>query len=414
MAQLIGRLNALTVSRAKTPGMYPDGGGMYLQVSANGARSWVYRFMLHGKARYMGLGPLHTVSLADARRNAQAARLLRHEGIDPIEERKAARTKARLDAANAITFRDAADRYIKSNQIAWSNPKHRAQWKSSLEAHVHRVFGSMSVQAVDTGLVLRAIEPIWAEKPETAGRVRGRIERILDWATTRGYRTGENPARWWGHLQNTLPKRSKVQRVRHHPALPYDRMSTFMEKLRGQDGTAAKALEFLILTGARTSEIIGAVWREFDLDDAIWVIPAERIKARREHRVPLSQAALSALKSMRADHEPAPDDPVFPGGRKGRPLSNMAMLALLKRMKHDELTVHGFRSTFRDWAAERTNFPREVAEAALAHAVPDKVEAAYRRGDFFGKRRQMMEAWAKFYATAPTKGEVVAMRKRKE
>jgi integrase len=249
------------------------------------------------------------------------------------------------------------------------------------------------VQAIDLALVMKALEPIWTIKSETASRLRGRIEAVLDWAKVRGYRSGENPARWRGHLDKLLPARAKIQKVEHHPALPYREIGTFMEKLRGQDGIAARALEVLILTAARTGEIIGGQWDEIDLQEEVWVIPEARMKAGREHRVPLSGAALAVLEQMDAIRE---GDFVFPGGKKGKPLSNMAMLALLKRMGRDDLTVHGFRSTFRDWAAERTDFPREVVEMALAHTIENKVEAAYRRGDLFQKRRKLMEAWGDF------------------
>jgi integrase len=260
------------------------------------------------------------------------------------------------------------------------------------------------VQAIDVALVMKVLEPIWKTKPETASRLRGRIEAVLDWATVRGYRKGENPARWRGHLDKLLPARSKVQKVEHHPALPYDEIADFGAVLRGQDGIGARALEFLILTAARTGEIIGGRWDEVDFEDKIWVVPAARMKAGREHRVPLSGAALAILKQMREIRE---SDAVFPGGKKGKPLSNMAMLAVLKRMGRNDLTAHGFRSTFRDWAAERTNFPREVVEMALAHTIDNKVEAAYRRGDLFQKRRQLMEAWARFCCTTRSHGEVV-------
>jgi integrase len=256
---------------------------------------------------------------------------------------------------------------------------------------------------------MKALEPIWRVKPETASRLRGRIEAVLDWATVRGYRKGENPARWRGHLDKLLPARAKIQKIVHHPALPYSEIADFMVSLRSQEGIAARALEFLILTAARTGEIIGAQWDEVDLKDKIWVIPEARMKAGREHRVPLSGPALAILKKMNEIRE---SDFVFPGGRKGKPLSNMAMLAVLKRMGRNNLTSHGFRSTFRDWAAERTNFPREVVEMALAHTIENKVEAAYRRGDLFQKRRQLMEAWARYFGTTRAQAEIVQISSR--
>ncbi len=411
MAREIGRLNALTVARVKKPGMYADGGGLYLQMTASGAKSWVYRFMLNGRARWMGLGPLHTVTLSDARLKATDTRRLRLAGIDPIEARKADQAKTRLEAAKAITFRDAAEAYINAHKAGWRNAKHANQWRATLKTYAYPVFGSFPVRAVDVALVMRVLEPIWATKTETASRVRGRIESVLDWATARGYRLGDNPARWRGHLENLLPRRAKVQRVRHHPALPYGEIGAFVRDLRKQEGIAARALEFLILTACRTGEAIGARGPEFDLRHAVWTVPAERVKAGREHRVPLSAPALAIARDLSR----AADDPdgfVFPGGRKGRPLSNMAMTALLRRMGREDITVHGFRSTFRDWAAERTNYPREVAEMALGHAVSDKVEAAYRRGDLFEKRRRLMDEWTKFCRTATAAGKVVSIRRQ--
>jgi integrase len=396
MARTIGKLTALAITQAKRRGYYGDGGGLFLQVSASGAKSWVFRFKESGKLREMGLGPTHTVSLAEARQKALECRKVRLDGRDPIEARKAMRTQVRLDAAKAMTFAACAERYIASHKAGWRNPKHAAQWPATLGTYVYPVFGSLPVQAVDVGLVMKAIEPIWVQKPETAGRVRGRIESVLDWATARGYRRGENPARWRGHLENLLPKKSKVRRVEHHAALPYPEIGGFMGELRQQEGTAARALEFAILTAARTGEVIGATWNEIDFAEQLWTVPAERMKAGKEHRVPLSDAALAILEDLRKVQQ---DNFVFPGGKAGRPISNMAMLMLLRRMGRGDLTAHGFRSSFRDWAAERTGFPAEVPEMALAHTVSDKVEAAYRRGDLFQKRRQLMDAWARHCAT---------------
>jgi len=410
----IGQLTALKVARLSDPGLYLDGAGLYLQVSKTGTKSWLYCFTLHGRSREMGLGSLNDVSLAEAREKAAEARKLKQSGVDPIEARKAARDAARLAAASAIKFKDAAERYIAAHAPGWRNAKHAAQWRATLEQYAYPIFGNVPVQSIDTGLVTKALEPIWTTKTETASRVRGRIESILDWATARGYRRGDNPARWRGHLENLLPARAKVQKVQHHEALPYAEMAAFFAALREQQGTAARALEFTILTAARTSETIGATWDEIDFDDATWTVPAERIKGGREHRVPLSASALAVLRAQqKAQHEAGYKGQfVFPGDKPGRPLSNMAMLALLKRMDRDDLTVHGFRSTFRDWAAERTNYPREVAEAALAHVVGDKVEAAYRRGDLFEKRCRLMAEWAKFCTTPQKAGEVVPLSKR--
>jgi integrase len=409
VARNIERLSALAVSRAKAPGYYPDGAGLYLHITSTGAKSWVYRFMLAGKAREMGLGPFPDTTLSEARGNAMQFRKLRREGIDPIEWRKAAKAQARLEAASSITFKECAAAYIKAHKAGWRNAKHADQWESTLTTYVEPVFGALPVQGIDTGLVMRALEPIWSEKPETASRLRGRVENILDWARVRGYRTGENPARWRGHLDKLLPRQSKIARVEHHAALPYSQVGAFMASLRAQEGVAARMLEFVILTGARTGEAIGAHFSE--IKDDVWVVPAGRMKGGREHRVPLSPAAAAIVETMRAL---GAGDYLFPGGKTGKPLSNMAMLVLLRRMNRADLTVHGFRSTFRDWAAERTNFPSEVVEMALAHAVSGKVEAAYRRGDLFEKRRKLMEAWASYCAAPARGGQVVAMRRAGE
>ena len=406
MARETNRLTARTVTSKTASGLYGDGNGLYLQVTPAKTKSWVYRFMMNGRAREMGLGSVADVALAEARQRATEARKLVRSGVDPIEHRKATRATARV---SGLTFKTAAERFIESHKAGWRNEKHAAQWRATLATYVDPVFGDLPVASVDTGMILRALEPIWSDKPETASRVRGRIESILDWAKARGLRGGENPARWRGHLDHLLPARAKVRRVVHHPALPHSEIGAFMAKLRNQNGTAAAALEFAILTATRTSETIGARWSELDPDAALWTIPADRIKAGRAHRVPLSPPALAILKRMRREH--AASEFVFPGKRG--PLSNMALLAVLKRMGRDDITTHGFRSTFRDWAAETTNYPREVAEAALAHVVGDKVEAAYRRGDLFEKRRRLMAAWAKHCATPLTKGDVVPLRRAK-
>lgn len=406
MARRTGKLSAVAVAQTKKRGYYSDGGGLFLQVGPTGAKSWVFRFRRAGRLREMGLGPLHTVSLAEAREKALNCRKARLDGRDPIEARRAERMAAQTDAAKAMTFKECAEAYVTSHRAGWRNPKHAAQWGATLETYVYPQFGPLPVTAVDTGLVLKAIEPIWAIKPETAGRVRGRIEAILDWAKARGYRDGENPARWRGHLENLLPKRSKVRRVEHHAALPYQESGAFMVELRAQEGVAARALEFAILTAARTGEVIGAKWDEISIADRLWTIPADRMKGGREHRLPLSEPAMAVVEQMAGIRQ---SEFVFPGGQAGRPLSNMALLMTLRRMGRGDLTAHGFRSTFRDWAAERTNFPSEVAEMALAHAVGDKVEAAYRRGDLFEKRRQLAQAWALFCASPSAATNVVPL-----
>ena len=423
MARGYGKLTALQVTRISKRGLYNDGGGLYLQVGETkrdehgiehaGPKSWLFRYKVNGKDRWHGLGPVHTISLTQARDKASDARRLRLEGLDPIATKRAVRAAAQLEAAKAITFDKAAEAYIKAHEAGWKSAKHGAQWTATLKAYASPGFGSLPVALVDTGLVMKALEPIWKMKPETAARVRGRIEAILDWAKVRGYRTGENPARWKGHLDHLLPARGKVQKVEHHAALPYGEIGTFVANLRTRAAIAARALELLIYTACRTSEILKVRWEEIDLGNRVWTIPGERMKAGLEHRVPLSDPALEVLRSMRKEDSDANEGLVFPGQKRGKPLSNMAMLTLLGRMGRGDLTAHGFRSTFRDWAAERTNFPREVAEAALAHTVGNKVEAAYRRGDLFDKRRQLMGAWAKFCRTSAASidtNKVIAMR----
>ncbi len=398
MARPSNRLTAVTVAKTKSPGMYADGGGLYLRVTPEGTKNWVLRFMLSGKARWMGLGPVPMFSLQQARAKALDARRQRHEGTDPIEARHQARQRTRLEAAKAKTFQECAEGYIASHSAGWKNAKHAAQWPATLVMYAYPLIGGLPVQSIDTALVMKVLEPIWAAKPETASRLRGRIEAVLDWAKARGYREGENPARWRGHLDNLLPARSKVRSVKHHAALPYAEMAAFMADLHEQEGTAAMALEFAILTAARTGEVIGLPWSEIDLEAKVWTVPAARMKAKREHRVPLCQRAIeivSAMKKLAGGH-PGPAAPVFSGPRNGKPLSNMALLMLLRRMGRDDLTVHGFRSTFRDWVAERTNFPRDMAEMALAHSVGTKSEKAYFRSDLFDRRRRMMAEWAGF------------------
>lgn len=409
MARAFERLSAMAVVKARKPGMYPDGGGLYLRIGPSGAKSWVFRYRVGDKRRDMGLGPLHVVSLQDARAKATEARRHRLAGSDPVAVRDSERMAARLAAAGGVAFEEAASRYVEAHRAGWKNAKHAAQWGATLEAYAFPVFGDVPVQAVDVGMVLKVLEPIWATKTETASRLRGRIESILDWAKARGYRDGDNPARWRGHLDALLPARTRVAKVEHHAALPYGEVGAFMAALRAHEGVSARALEFCMLTATRTSEAIGARWEEIDLGAGLWTIPAGRIKAGKEHRVPLSERTLEILAGMASVRE---SDFVFPGGRKGRPLSSMAFLMTLRRMKRDDTTAHGFRSTFRDWAAERTHYPREVCEMSLAHAIGDKVEAAYRRGDLFEKRRRLMDEWARYCATMPAgTGDVVPMRK---
>jgi integrase len=389
----IAKLTAMQVEKATRPGLYNDGGGLYLRVARGGSKGWIFRYALGGRTRDMGLGSVDTFNLKQARDRARQCRELCYDGIDPIESRRARQREAQLEAARVMTFRQCAEAYIAAHEASWTNPKHAAQWPSTMTRFVYPIFGKLSVQAIDSGLVLKAIEPIWTAKTETASRVRGRIEAVLDWAAARGYRQGDNPARWRGHLENLLPKKSKIARVEHHQALPYAQIGTFMGELRAQKGIAARALEFLILTAARTGEAIGATWAEIDFGERVWTVPAGRMKAGKPHRVALSEAAFAIVRAM---HEVRCGKFVFPGAKSDRPLSTMSLLMLLRRMGHDHLTVHGFRSSFADWAAERTSFPDEVRQMALAHTVADKVEAAYRRGDLFEKRRQLGQAWAEY------------------
>ena len=411
MARAINRLSPRFVATTKKSGRHADGGGLYLQVSqarSEGVtKSWLYRFMLDGKARQMGLGPLTTVSLQEARADALECRKLVKAGIDPIDQRERERQAARA-VGGVKTFKQCAEAYLKAHSATWRNAKHRRQWEATLDAYVHPILGERTVDLIDTGAVLEVLEPIWTTKNETASRIRGRVEVILDWASVRGYREGENPARWRGHLDKTLPRPSRVQKVRHHPAMPYAVIGAFMSDLRNVDAVSARALEFLILTAARTGEVIGATWGEIDRNKKIWTIAAERMKAGREHRVPLTPEAAFLIDNMPViDGNPY----IFPGVQEKRSLSSMALLQLLKRMDRGDVTAHGFRSSFRDWAAEQTNFPRAVAERALAHGIRDKTAEAYQRGDLFEKRRRLMEAWASYCGSLPSaKGKVIPLQ----
>jgi integrase len=403
-------LTSKKVERTKTPGRYFDAHGLYLQVRNADNKSWLLRYERDGKERWHGLGPVHAFNLKEARLRARKVRQLLADGVDPIDNRRAERAARALEAAKAMTFKQCAEAYIAANEGAWKNAKHAAQWASTLKTYVYPHIGHLAVADVDTGLVLKCIEPIWRDKTETASRVRGRVESILDWATVRKYRTGDNPARWLGHLEHVLPSKGKLAKVNHHAALPYAELPDFIRRLREREGMAARALELAILTAARTGEIIGARWDEIDLDDKVWTIPAGRMKGGREHKVPLSERAIQLLRALPTEEG---NPHIFIGPRPGSGLSNMSMTVVLRRMGHGDITVHGMRSSFRDWAAERTNYPNHVVEMALAHAVADKVEAAYRRGDLLKKRFALAEAWARFCASPPVTSEgVVALRER--
>jgi integrase len=400
-----GKLTTADVDGA-APGRHFDGGGLYLEVRGPESKSWIYRYTLRGEERWHGLGSVRDVSLAAARKKRDKARVQVREGLDLVAERK--RVTAAQKLGNGVTFRQAAESYIKAQQEgeAWSNYKHAAQWTATLASYAYPLIGDLSVQVIERVDIIRVLEPIWITKAETARRVRGGIETIFDWCIARGERTvNENPASR-GPLIKGLPRQSRRQN--HHEALPYSQIGPFMLDLRGRDGMATLALEFAILTAARTGEVLGAKWTEIDTDRAVWTVPAERMKGRREHRVPLSLVALAVLERARQVGEGS--EFVFPNTGRGRPLSNMAMLKMMERMRRPELTTHGFRSTFRDWAAEQTVFPSEVAEAALAHAIGDKSEAAYRRGDLFEKRRLLMQEWATFCTTAPAQQAGASIR----
>ncbi|MDD4978725.1 MAG: tyrosine-type recombinase/integrase [Gallionella sp.] len=408
MANKAKELPALSVSRLTKPGLHFVGGvaGLALHVNQQGARSWILRAMIGGKRREMGLGAFPDVTLAGARELARIAREKIKEGIDPIEDGKAKRSALLALRASSMTFSEAATAYISVMEAEWTNDKHAKQWLSTLTAYAFPVIGNIYVREIDHTHIVRVLEPIWLTKTETATRLRGRMENILDWTRVRGYRTGENPARWRGHLDMLLPTPGKVQKVEHHPALPFDALGEFMVLLRQQEGMGARALEFAILTAARSGEVRGARWSEIDLDDATWTISAERMKARKEHRVALNEEAVVLLKSMQHSSEF-----VFPNN-KGTQLSDMTLTAVLRRMGRGNITAHGFRSTFRDWCSERTNYPRDVAEMALAHTISDKVEAAYRRGDLFEKRRRLMRDWGKFSSKVLTVASVTSITEK--
>jgi integrase len=403
----MGNLTARSAATAK-PGRHSDGEGLILAVSKTGSRSWYLRFQLNGKRRDMALGSMADVSLAEARTKAAEARKLVRAGIDPIEHRK-------VEEAVIPTFTSAAAQYIRSHRHGWSNRKHARQWVSTLKTYARPVIGSKPVDSITTDDIEAVLKPIWTSKTETAKRLQGRIENILDWATAKKHRQGENPARWRGHLDHLLPAPSKVQRVEHHPAMPWQAVPALMVELRGSPSISSSALQFAILTACRTSEVIGAQWSEVDIASAVWTIPGTRMKAGKEHRVPLTEPMLEILRALpRIEANPF----VFPGARHGRPLSNMALLQLMRGMGHgvngdrSQAVPHGFRSSFKDWAGETTPHAREVVEGALAHSNPNKVEAAYQRGTFFEKRRRLMSDWSSFCTRPPA--EVIDLSTRQQ
>lgn len=418
MPKKVKELSALEVRRKTGSGLHFVGGvpGLALQILPTGGRTWILRVVIAGRRRDMGLGGFPEVGLAQARTKAAELREQIRAGRDPLAEVRAARSALHAAAESALTFRQASEKFIEAHRPSWSNPKHAAQWGNTLEHYAYTTIGHLDVNHVSVAHILKILEQpvgeegkLWEVRTETASRLRGRMEKILDWAKGRGLRSGDNPAAWRGNLEAMLPKATKLQKVEHHPAVSLDSMGEFMADLRQRDGIAARALEFAILTAARSGEVRGMKRSEVDEVSGAWVIPAERMKARKEHRIPLSDAARDLLKKL-----PVIDgnDYVFPAPRGGK-LSDMALTAVMRRMGRSEVP-HGFRSTFRDWAAERTNYPRDIAEMALAHTISNAVEAAYRRGDMFEKRRDMMEAWADFVSQViPTPGIVIGINKRK-
>lgn len=392
MPKIAPELSARAVAAIKTEGRHAVGGaaGLHLRVSA-GHRGWVLRIMVGEQRRDLGLGSFPEIGLAEAREKARQMHKLVREGVDPLSTKRAQRSTLVARRATEKNFDWCVDAFLQSKADEWKNAKHRQQWENTLKAYASPHLGRLLVQDIDLQHVLLCLEPIWKTKNETASRLRGRIESVLDWAAVRKYRTGENPARWKGHLDKVLAAPMKIQKVQHHRAVPIDAMAGFMVALRGRDGLAGRALEFTILTAARSGEVRGATWQEIDLSSEVWTVPGERMKAGRQHRVPLSPAAVDLLRRLPGI---GAGNLIFPG-MKDQPLSDMSLTAVMRRMKVDAVP-HGFRSTFRDWAGDRTDYPRDLAELALAHILENKTEQAYRRGDALERRRDMMTAWAEF------------------
>ena len=402
-----GSLTQGSVDKGLQAGLHRDGDGLYLQVTGPESRSWIFRYSFRGKPRWLGLGSTQHVTLAAARNARDDARTEIRRGVDPVAARKEQRAQERIGTVKRVSFRERAEQYIQAHEEGWRNQKHREQWRASLKAYAYPIIGELAASEVAASHLVEILRPIWSEKPETARRLRGRIEAVLDYAADPDDMHYRNPAAMTAQLLKKLPRPSASKNVQNHPSLSYEEIGPFMAALREREGIAARALEFVIATAARTGEVLGARWNEMDIAGAVWTVPAERMKGAREHRVPLSAIALKALKAMQAVKQ---GEVVFPSLPHDRPLSNMALLTVLRRMNRADLTVHGFRSTFRTWAAEQTTFPREVAEAALAHVLKDKTEKAYQRGDLFEKRRRLMIAWAEYIARPAGRGEVVPMR----
>ena len=409
MAKGVFRLTAIDLKR-KTPGHYGDGLGLWLQISRgkHGVnRSWVFRYTAaNGKTREMGLGGTHTISLARARELARECRELRLRGVDPIEHRKAQRTAQAAAAKRTITFDEAARAFLAAKRGEWRSHKHAQIWPATIAKYVSPVIGKLPVDAIDTPLVMKVLQPLWDRIPESASRLRGRIESVLDWASVSGFRHGENPARWRGHLEHLLATPRKLKPKQHMSAMPYTDVPAFMARLRAEQSTSARALEFLTLTAARAGEVRGAVWSEIDVDRGVWEIPDERMKAGKAHRVPLPSRCLDILRAM-----PRQGKFIFPG-RAGGMMADSNLAYLLRKLGYGHFTIHGFRSSFRTWAAEQTSFPHEIAELALAHTVGDAVVRAYKRTDLFDRRRKLMDAWAAFCSKpAPAGATITPLRK---
>lgn len=412
----LNKLTSKRIDKLATPGWYGDGGNLWLVITKTGVKSWVYRYKVSQKQKVLGLGPLHAVNLAEARVKARALRNMQADGRDPVAERQA----QKLESDRTPTFKAACTAYIEAQKHGWSNSKHSAQWTSTLETYAVPIIGNMKISAVQTADIVRVLVPIWTTKTETASRVRQRMEKVLGWATTAGYRTGDNPARWKGHIENLLAKPADVAQRDNQPSLPWVRVPEFMQALQTRDGIAARALEFAIFTAARAGEVRFASWPEIDLEKRTWTVPAERMKAKKAHEVPLSDAVVDLLRKLPRIHG---TNLVFPSGKQNKPLSDATMAAVIKRMNEGlevdqryvdpvngrEVVPHGFRSSFRVWAAEATNFPRDVAEHALAHQLPDKVEAAYQRSTVFPKRVKLMASWSDYATNAPTADNVISI-----
>ena len=408
MASNTNKLTAIQVRKLTSPGFYPDGRGLYLQIGKAGKKAWVYRYKIDGKERRQGLGSSIDVSLSDARAAASESRKLRLENKDPIDEKNKKKTESHLASAKTTTFKECAISFIDSHKSGWTNKKHIDQWTNTLTTYAYPIIGDLSVQDVDTSLTMKVLEPIWATKTETATRVRQRIENILDWAKAREFRMGENPARWRGHLDMLLPNPAKIQKVKHFSAMPYMETPAYFTELRKRNILSAKALAFIILTATRSNETRSARWSEIDIDGAMWTIPEDRMKAKREHKVPLSPECLQILEEAKAFKI---NDFVFPGDNKKTGISSAALQRLLRETQ-SEATIHGFRSSFRDWCAEMTNYDSKLAEFALAHQLSDATEAAYLRSKMVDKRRKLMDAWSRYCKENKKMGTVTPINKQ--